>query len=168
MNQDADTESSLNTLARLALEKGEVLVTVESCTGGLIAGALTSIPGSSAWVCGGFVTYTCEMKQRLLGVSPATLAAHGAVSEECVREMLAGALANSDATAAVAASGIAGPSGDGSDNPVGTVYLGWLRKGGAARVRRFHFPGDRGEVRAQAVKAAVEGLADLLSQEKRI
>jgi nicotinamide-nucleotide amidase len=166
MNQDADTESSLNTLARLALEKGEVLVTAESCTGGLIAGALTAVPGSSAWVCGGFVTYTCAMKQRLLGVSAATLAAHGAVSEECVREMLAGALAKSDATAAVAASGIAGPSGDGSDNPVGTVYLGWMKKGGEPRVRRFQFAGGRAEVRQQSVRCAVEGFIELLSQEK--
>lgn len=104
-------------------EKGLMIATAESCTGGMIASALTDIAGSSAVVDRGFVTYSNEAKMDMLGVLETTLEAHGAVSEETAREMAQGALGNSDADVTVAVTGIAGPSGGTPDKPVGLVYL---------------------------------------------
>lgn len=100
---------------------GLKLVTAESCTGGGVAQAITDVAGSSAWFERGFITYSDLSKQQMLGVSEATLSQHGAVSEAVVREMVAGALANSAAQVALAVSGIAGPDGGTPDKPVGTV-----------------------------------------------
>ena len=105
--------------------RGETLTTAESCTGGLIASMLTRIPGSSAGFHAGFVTYANEIKTAVLGVQAETLEAHGAVSEEVVREMALGALQRSGADYAIAVSGIAGPEGGSADKPVGTVWLAW-------------------------------------------
>lgn len=106
--------------------QGWKLATAESCTGGLVAAAMTQVAGSSQWVECGFVTYSNEAKVRMLGVSEATLAAHGAVSERTVREMVRGAMwPNSGAQVAVAISGIAGPSGGSAEKPVGTVCMAW-------------------------------------------
>lgn len=109
----------------LLRDRGETLTTAESCTGGLIASMLTRIPGSSAGFHAGFVTYANEIKSAVLGVQAETLEAHGAVSEEVVREMALGALQRSGADYAIAVSGIAGPEGGSADKPVGTVWLAW-------------------------------------------
>ncbi|MDQ7989950.1 MAG: CinA family protein [Candidatus Dactylopiibacterium sp.] len=134
------------------------LAAAESCTGGLVAAAVTAIAGSSAWFDRGFVTYSNEAKVELLGVSPLTLHAHGAVSEATVREMLAGALARSVAHVAVAVSGIAGPAGGTPDKPVGTVCFGWQRRGAAPECVTRHFAGDRAAVREAATRFVLEGL----------
>jgi nicotinamide-nucleotide amidase len=147
--------------ARL-LAQGWMAATAESCTGGWIAKTLTDIAGSSAWFDRGFVTYTNEAKQDLLGVRADTLAAHGAVSEATVREMVAGALARSRAGVAVAVSGVAGPTGGSADKPVGTVWLAWGDRAGAVRAERCRFDGDREAVRRQAVARALQGLDELL------
>lgn len=134
------------------------LVTAESCTGGWIAKCVTDIAGSSDWFDCGMAAYSYEAKQALLGVRPQTLETHGAVSRETVIEMVSGALANSGASIAVAVTGIAGPGGGSADKPVGTVWIGWKRRGGYARAEIFHFDGDREAVRRQTVAAALRGL----------
>lgn len=108
---------------KLYAAQGLMIATAESCTGGLIAGTLTDIAGSSAVVDRGFVTYSNEAKMDMLGVLESTLNSHGAVSEETAREMVQGALGNSDADVTVAVTGIAGPGGGTEDKPVGLVYL---------------------------------------------
>jgi nicotinamide-nucleotide amidase len=135
-----------------------MMAAAESCTGGWIGQAVTMVPGSSKWFDRGFVTYTNEAKQDMLGVSAETLQEFGAVSEQTVREMVAGALARSRAQIAVAVSGIAGPDGGSPKKPVGTVLLAWGEKGGGVTARSVHFQGDRDAVRRQTVIAALEGL----------
>ncbi len=137
---------------------GLILATAESCTGGLIAAAVTAVSGSSAWFDRGFVTYSNEAKIDLLGVPPGTLAACGAVSEETVRAMAAGALARSRADVAVAVTGVAGPTGGTPDKPVGTVWLAWGCRGGPVRTALHRFAGDREAVRAATVTAALQGV----------
>lgn len=156
-------------LLKLAAQVGEalkaqglMLATAESCTGGWVAQAVTSVPGSSQWFERGFVTYTYISKREMLGVSQDTLAAHGAVSEATVREMLAGALANSHAQVAVAVSGTAGPGGGTPEKPVGTVCLAWGVKNGEPKSATRHFPGDREAVRQGAVEFALSGVLGLL------
>jgi nicotinamide-nucleotide amidase len=149
--------------AGLALQqRGLMLATAESCTGGWIAEAITMIPGSSAWFERGFVTYTYISKREMLGVLETTLERHGAVSEAVVREMAAGALAASHAQVAVAVSGTAGPGGGTPEKPVGTVCLAWGLKDGEARAETRHFPGDREAVRRQSVVHALEVLIGML------
>lgn len=142
---------------------GASVVTAESCTGGWIAKAVTEIAGCSAWFECGMVAYSYEAKQALLGVRPETLIKHGAVSEETVLEMVAGALVHSGATLAVAVTGIAGPSGGTPDKPVGTVWLAWKRRGGYPHAECLHFDGDREAIRRQTVARALVGLGHLLS-----
>lgn len=149
-------------LGERLLARGWMAATAESCTGGWIAKTLTDIPGSSAWFDRGFVTYSNEAKQDLLGVRADTLAAHGAVSEATVRAMVAGALARSRAAVAIAVSGVAGPGGGTADKPVGTVWLAWGRRDGALRSEQCRFDGDRDRVRRQAVVRAIQGLDQLL------
>lgn len=140
-----------------ALEtRGETLATAESCTGGLIAAALTAIAGSSTVVMAGFVTYSNEAKMRMVGVRQATLDAHGAVSEAVAREMAEGALAQAEVDVALSCTGIAGPGGATPGKPVGLVFIGCARKGAATVVERHVFPGDRGAVRAATVAAALD------------
>lgn len=140
-----------------ALEtRGETLATAESCTGGLIAAALTAIAGSSTVVMAGFVTYSNEAKMRMVGVRQATLDAHGAVSEAVAREMAEGALAQAEVDVALSCTGIAGPGGAMPGKPVGLVFIGCARKGAATVVERHVFPGDRGAVRAATVAAALD------------
>ncbi|MCD9028381.1 CinA family protein [Luteimonas sp. BDR2-5] len=138
------------------------LVTAESCTGGWIAKTVTDIAGCSDWFDCGMAAYSYEAKQALLGVNPQTLEIHGAVSRETAIEMVSGALVNSGATVAVAVTGIAGPGGGSEDKPVGTVWIGWKRRGGYARAQLFHFDGDRDAVRRRTVAAALDGLVSLL------
>ena len=139
-------------------QRGMMLATAESCTGGWVGEAVTAVPGSSQWFDRGFVTYTNESKQEMLGVAAATLAAYGAVSEPTVREMVAGTLKHSRAQVALAISGIAGPGGGTPDKPVGTVCLAWGSANGAVSSERRVFAGDRREVRRQAVEHALRGL----------
>lgn len=146
--------------ARLRAEHDH-LVTAESCTGGWIAKTMTDIAGSSDWFDSGMVAYSYEAKQALLGVRPQTLETHGAVSRETAIEMVSGALVNSGASVAVAVTGIAGPGGGSEGKPVGTVWIGWKRRGGYARAQIFHFEGDRDAVRRQTVAAALDGLQTL-------
>jgi len=131
------------------------IATAESCTGGLIAGCLTAISGSSDVVERGFVTYTNESKTAMLGVPAALIAAHGAVSEPVARAMAEGALARSPADLAVAVTGIAGPTGGTPEKPVGLVHLAATRRGGAVLHERRIFAGDRAAVREQTVEAAL-------------
>ncbi len=143
-------------------ESGLKLATAESCTGGWIAEAITAIAGSSEWFDRGFITYSNEAKRDMLGVCEATIAAHGAVSEEVVREMVAGALYNSNAEVAVSVSGIAGPGGATELKPVGTVWMAWQLEGGNIVTKHSLFTGDRTRVREQAVRLALHGLIELL------
>lgn len=143
---------------------GLMLTTAESCTGGGVAQAITEIAGSSAWFERGFVTYSNLSKQQMLGVSEATLMQYGAVSEPVVREMVAGALANSAAQVALAISGIAGPDGGTPDKPVGTVWFAWGLKNASVHAQRHQIAGNRAEVRAHAVLIALQGIIDLLNQ----
>ena len=139
-----------------------MMAAAESCTGGWIGQAVTMVPGSSKWFDRGFVTYTNEAKQDMLGVSAGTLKEFGAVSEQTVREMVTGALSRSRAQIAVAVSGIAGPDGGSAQKPVGTVLLAWADKGGNVVAQSIRFSGDRDAVRRQTVIAALEGLLELL------
>jgi PncC family amidohydrolase len=135
------------------------VATAESCTGGLVAHALTAVPGSSGYVVGGVVAYADRIKVALLGVTAETLEAHGAVSAQVALAMAAGAVDRLGADLAVAVSGIAGPAGGSAEKPVGTTYIATSGVGGAA-VRRFHFEGDRAAIRDAAAVAAVEMLLD--------
>lgn len=142
-------------------QRGWLLVTAESCTGGWIAKCITDVAGSSAWFDRGFVTYSNAAKIEMLGVRVETLERYGAVSEQTVQEMAAGALARSQAQVAVAVSGIAGPSGGTLDKPVGLVWLAWQVKGQRCQTRQAQFAGDREGIRRQAVQAALEGVLDV-------
>lgn len=146
-------------------QRDYLLVTAESCTGGWVAQVVTSVAGSSFWYDRGFVTYSNLAKQEMIGVSPATLEAHGAVSEEVVREMVAGALSRSVAQVGLAISGIAGPAGGTPAKPVGTVCLAWALKGSDPRTRATHFAGDREMVRRQAVMAGLQGILEVLEKD---
>ena len=162
---DDSTLERVAILAKLAIENNAVIATAESCTAGGIAFTLTTIAGSSAWFDRAFVTYSNASKVALLGVSEKTLAAHGAVSAETAQEMVTGALDRSLATLAVAVTGIAGPGGAVPGKPVGTVYIGWAKKGQKPLVSRFQFKGDREAVRAQTIREAIDGLIRLLSND---
>ena len=158
----------MDALAREAGEAlacaGLVLAVAESCTGGLVAARLTSVPGSSAWFDRGFVTYSNTAKGELLGVPASLIAAHGAVSEVVVLAMARGALASSRAGVALAVSGVAGPGGGTATKPVGTVCLAWCRAGDDGIARRCHFPGSRDAVRGGAADAALRGLLALIRE----
>lgn len=160
---DDELHALSQTIAAVFAQRGATLVTAESCTGGWIAKMLTDIPGSSAWFECGVVAYSYEAKEALLGVRPETLEQQGAVSRETVIEMVSGALARFGATVAVAVTGIAGPSGGTPDKPVGTVWIGWKRRGGYAQTELFHFAGDREAVRRQTVAAALRGVQKILT-----
>jgi len=150
-----DIEKLLSKLAQLAIYNKRVLATAESCTGGLIAGAITSLPGSSAWFDRGFVTYSNEAKMQMLGVSVRALDDHGAVSEASVLEMAEGALRQSDADLAVSVSGVAGPDGGSPEKPVGTVWIACASS--AASVAEHHlFAGDRLKVRQAAIGKSID------------
>lgn len=139
---------------------GVMLATAESCTGGLVAAALTAVADSSMVVDRGFVTYSIAAKTELLGVPADLIAAEGAVSEAVARAMAEGALARSRATLAVSVTGLAGPGGGTAEKPVGLVWLGCARRGGETVAARHVFPGDRAAVRYAAVAAALGMLGD--------
>jgi nicotinamide-nucleotide amidase len=161
---DATLDAARDLLA--ALEgRGMTLATAESCTGGLIAAALTAIPGSSAVVARGYVTYSNEAKTEMVGVPADLFGTVGAVSEEVARAMAEGALRASGADLALSCTGIAGPGGATPNKPVGLVFIGCAARGaaGPARVARRVFPGDRAAVRAATVAEAFALAADSLS-----
>ena len=164
---DAITDAGLQSLAESVGARmravRQTLVTAESCTGGWIAKTVTDIAGSSAWFDCGLAAYSYEAKQALLSVNPRTLEAHGAVSRETVIEMVSGALVHSGAGVAIAVTGIAGPGGGTPDKPVGTVWIGWKRRGGYPRAEVFQFDGDREAVRRQTVAAALAGVDRLFA-----
>jgi nicotinamide-nucleotide amidase len=152
------TEILASRIGELLLARGEWVATAESCSGGLISGALTDVAGSSAWFGFGFVTYSNDAKQALLGVSSQTLDTVGAVSERAVREMSEGALARAHADWAVAVSGIAGPAGGSAQKPVGTVWFALAGREAATEAFVCRFEGDRAAVRAQTVETALRHL----------
>ena len=160
-----DLETLAAQLGESLRQRGLMLATAESCTGGWVAQAITAISGSSQWFERGFVTYSNDAKVEMLGVRPATLEQHGAVSESTVREMAQGALAHSHAQVAVAVSGIAGPGGGSLEKPVGTVCLAWAGNGMETRTHCLQFMGNREAVRRQAVAALLRGLLDLLHEQ---
>jgi len=137
--------------------QGEKLVTAESCTGGWVAQVVTSVAGSSDWFERGFVTYSNDAKQELLGVRQSTLTEHGAVSEETAREMAQGALARSKGSIALAVTGVAGPGGGSREKPVGMVCFAWAYPNRLESETR-QFTGDRESVRRQSVIHALEGV----------
>ena len=139
--------------------QGKTLATAESLTGGGIGAALTAVPGASAVFKGGIISYTNEVKQALLGVSPETLEVHGAVSCQTAEEMAIGARRLLQADVAVSVTGLAGPGGDEYGNPVGTVFIGYCDAWESFAVRR-HFDGDRESVRSQTIQAALELILD--------
>ena len=153
--------SHLQTIAEHLTSHRQTVTCAESCTGGLLAGALTSIPGSSQWFHQSFVTYSNQAKQDRLGVMPDTLLKHGAVSRETVYEMARGAKAVAQADYALSISGIAGPSGGSAAKPVGTVWFGLATPEGSFE-QTVLFPGDREAVRAQSVEYALAFLAEHL------
>lgn len=146
------TSLSCNVIEKLA---GKTLVTAESCTGGGIGAALTAVPGSSAVYKGGIISYTNEVKQKLLSVDEKTLADFGAVSEPVAIQMAKGAKAALQADIALSVTGLAGPSGDEYGNPVGTVFIGYCDEQ-KVYAKKFCFAGDREAVRTQAINAALK------------
>lgn len=147
--------------ARLA-SKGWMLVTAESCTGGLVAKLVTDVPGSSSWFDRGFITYSNESKIQMLGVSDSTIRDFGAVSEQTVVEMASGALAKSNSQCAVAISGIAGPGGGTVEKPVGTVCFAWKVMGILCVPETCHFSGDRESIRQAAALYALRKFGELI------
>ena len=156
-------------IAELAAELGRRLAarrafaaTAESCTGGLVAGAITAIAGSSGWFDRGFVTYSNEAKMELLGVDGDTLERYGAVSEATAKAMAEGAIRASRANLAVAVTGIAGPSGGSAAKPVGMVCFAWALRGWPTTAATHRLGGDRAAVRRASVIIALQGLIDRL------
>ncbi len=149
-------------LGAAALARGTIIATAESCTGGLVAGAITSIAGSSGWFERGFVTYSDLAKEQQLGVASSTIERFGAVSEETAKAMAQGAVRGSAAQWAVAVTGIAGPDGGSPDKPVGTVWFAWAGPDHLQALKR-QFDGDRAAVRQASVQVALEGLINRLA-----
>lgn len=153
-------EAEILVLAQSVLEACRArnwrLATAESCTGGLVAGALTAIAGSSEVVERGFVTYSNEAKSELLGVAPEMIAAHGAVSAETAAAMAKGAVARAPVELAISVTGIAGPGGATPTKPVGLVIFGLARRDGKCRTERRVFAGDRSTVRQAALQRSLE------------
>lgn len=161
MNQMENMMQAAQKASELLLRKGYLLVTAESCTGGLIGAVCTELAGSSAWFYGGVISYANEAKMQGLGVKEDTLSSCGAVSEQTVREMCAGALLLGG-NVAVAVSGVAGPAGGSIEKPVGCVYIGWQVAGQKAKVERHQFSGDRQAIREATVITALEGVTETL------
>jgi len=156
-------ETLVNQVGQALIDHNSMIVTAESCTGGMIAEALTSVSGSTAWFDRSYVTYSYESKKEMLGVKETTIQKKGAVSQECVEEMALGALQQSHAKVAVACSGIAGPTGASLDKPVGTVWLAWAIQGQDRVVSEsFLFSGDRQLIREKTTEAALQGVIKLL------
>ena len=152
-----DIEELVKQLAAKLTEKGWMLATAESCTGGMIAAACTDLAGSSQWFDRGFVTYSNEAKTEMLGVPVELIARHGAVSEEVVRAMAEGAIGHSRAEVSVAVTGIAGPGGGSVEKPVGTVWVGWCVDGNTL-TDCLHLDGRRASIRTATLTHALQQL----------
>ena len=164
---DPETQRAAAAVLETCKAKRLMIATAESCTGGLVAGALTDIAGSSAVVERGFVTYTNEAKQQMLGVPADTLERHGAVSRETAQAMASGVLAHAPADLAVAVTGIAGPGGGTESKPVGLVHFAAATRAGSLIHREQRY-GDlgRAEVRRRSVLEALALLSELAADEK--
>lgn len=141
--------------------KGKTLATAESCTGGAIGAAITGISGASAVFKGGIISYTNEIKEKLLGVDGAVLAKYGAVSNPVAGAMASGARAALQADVAISVTGLAGPGGDDFGNPVGTVCIGYSDRR-QTFARQYRFYGDREDIRQQAVQKALEMILEAM------
>lgn len=161
---DSELVALSQSLGEALRAQGLMLATAESCTGGWVAEVVTETAGSSNWFDRGFVTYSNQSKHDMLGVRSNTIACFGAVSEECAREMAAGALAHASADWALSITGIAGPGGGSSAKPVGTVCFSWCRRGDVPSSETMQFSGDRREIRREAVKHAIQGLLQRLGK----
>ncbi|MBW3098460.1 CinA family protein [Pseudohoeflea coraliihabitans] len=161
-----DCRSAAEALVEEFTAAGVFATTAESCTGGMISGMITSIPGASSMFNCGYVTYSNAAKSTMLGVKPATLERYGAVSPQTAREMAAGALAAAQADFAVAATGIAGPNGGSAEKPVGLVYLGIARAGSTPTAMKLQWPEDwsRDLNTFASVHAALEALREALRE----
>ena len=160
-----ETEDLATALVALLVDKGLMLATAESCTGGWIAKAITDVSGSSACFGYGIVSYSNDAKMRLLNVPAALLEEHGAVSEPVVRAMANGALRISGADVAIAVSGVAGPGGGSEDKPVGTVWIAYSigsQEGPQTDAERVHFDGERVDVRLATVMHVLGGVLQRL------
>lgn len=162
---DDDLETLASELGYSLLQRGFMLATAESCTGGWVAKALTDIPGSSAWFDCGFITYSNEAKQEMLGVDPEIIDTNTAVSEATARAMAEGALQKSHADLSLAITGIAGPGGGSPYKPVGLVWFAWAGGGQAVVSREHIFDGDRETIRRQAVLTALQGVRQRLDEQ---
>lgn len=145
------------------IQRGWMLVTAESCTGGWVGQAVTAVSGSSAWYERGYITYSNTAKCEMLGVQQATLDRHGAVSPQTAQEMAIGALNRSHAQISVSITGIAGPDGGTAEKPVGMVCFAWAAQDGLVQQETHYFTGGREAVRRQAVVTALEGVLTMLS-----
>lgn len=159
-----DDSDAVANLGALLVENEWQITTAESCTGGGVASALTSVSGSSLWFEQGFITYSNTAKQCQLGVEKLLLDQYGAVSEPVVRAMAEGACQRAKADIGVAVSGVAGPSGGSIDKPVGTVWLAWVLPTIGTVAKCYCFDGDRNSVRSQAVAIAIGELTKLLTK----
>ncbi len=155
-------ENLVQAVSRLLLQRDLMLVTAESCTGGAVAAIMTELAGSSQWFERGFVTYSNNAKQELLGVQTSTLENYGAVSEQTAREMAEGALRHSHSRVALAVTGIAGPDGGSVDKPVGMVCFAWCLLGQKASSATEYFSGNRRSIREKAATHVLEKLLPLL------
>lgn len=165
IDRSSATASALAIEAGVALRaRGWMLATAESCTGGMIAAAITDVAGSSAWFERGFITYSNEAKIELLGVPADLIAAAGAVSEVVAQAMAIGALARSHANASVSVTGIAGPGGATPGKPVGMICFGWAFRNGAVATETRIFDGDRAAVRLATVRHSLQGLIERVTQ----
>lgn len=160
----SDDTDLIQRIAVALIRRKECMGVAESCTGGLIGAACTSLSGSSQWFERGVVSYSDQAKTELLGVPPALIALHGSVSEAVAGHMARGLLAHAPLDWALAVTGIAGPTGGSADKPVGTVWLALAHNGRLLRVWREQFPGTRQEVRMATVRAGLMALADAVEE----
>ena len=151
-------------LSILLVEKGWKIALAESCTGGLLAAAITHRPGSSEIFDRGYVTYSNEAKMECLGVSTTTLDRHGAVSDQTAEEMAIGALKNSKADLAISITGIAGPDGGSDNKPIGLVYFGYALKGGSSGSLHENYRGTRDQIRSTAAATAMKSMIAILEE----
>ena len=158
----AGLDALARNLVELATSSGSTVSTAESCTAGLVASTIAGVPGASAVLLGGAVTYTENIKHRVLGVSESTLERYTAVSVPCAKEMAEGAISLFGSDRSVSLTGYAGPGGGTEDDPVGTVYIAVAGKGIETMVRRCSFSGDRQEVRRRAAAEALHMIASSL------
>lgn len=154
--------SKTKQVAQRLLAHNATLATAESCTGGLLGGELTSLPGSSEWYLGGVIAYHNRIKARALGVPEATLKTHGAVSAPVARRMAQGVRKATGATVAVSITGLAGPGGGSAQKPVGLVYIGLAQRGARPFAKEYRWHGTRSEIRRKSVLAALALLLEHL------